>query len=161
MQPQLYTLHLDHGTLSISSRPRGGDWLRDELIGLRDAGVDVLVSALTLPEEEELDLGEERHIAEVSGLEFVRLSIPDRDVPTVLEARQTMAHLHEALQRGKHVAIHCRLGIGRSALIVASLLILDGRAPQDALEEIQAVRGVPVPDTERQRAWIQDFAQAL
>ena len=38
------------GRLSTMARPRGGDWLADEMAALRRRGVDVLVCALTDPE---------------------------------------------------------------------------------------------------------------
>lgn len=41
------------------ARPRGGDWLVDEMAGLREAGVDVLVSALCDDEYALLDLSAE------------------------------------------------------------------------------------------------------
>ena len=47
------------GRLGIASRPRGGDWLDDEVAAWREAGVDCVVSALTPAEETELALTEE------------------------------------------------------------------------------------------------------
>ena len=44
--------------VAIVARPRGGDWLRDELSALSMEGIDVLVSMLT--EEESKELGLER-----------------------------------------------------------------------------------------------------
>ena len=41
------------------TRPRGGDWLTDELRDLAVAGLDVLVSLLSAAEVAELDLGAE------------------------------------------------------------------------------------------------------
>jgi hypothetical protein len=45
--------------LAIIPRPRRGDWLPDDISLLQRAGVDVVVSALTAPEAEELGLLEE------------------------------------------------------------------------------------------------------
>ena len=44
------------GKLTRAARPRGGDWLDDEIAGGRRAGVDVLLSLLTADEEREFDL---------------------------------------------------------------------------------------------------------
>ena len=46
--------------LAIMPRPRGGDWLEDEIRSLRLEGVDVLVSLLTETEARELELDSER-----------------------------------------------------------------------------------------------------
>ncbi len=43
------------GRLAISPRPRGNDWLEDEVRGWKQAGVDVVMSLLT--EDERVDLG--------------------------------------------------------------------------------------------------------
>lgn len=47
------------GKVSIMARPRGGDWLSDEMKDLHTSGVDILVSLLTDVEMGELDLAEE------------------------------------------------------------------------------------------------------
>jgi len=48
------------GRLAISARPRGGDWLEDEVKSWRRAGLDIIVSLLTPDEEEALDLQREK-----------------------------------------------------------------------------------------------------
>jgi hypothetical protein len=47
------------GHLAISARPRGGDWLDDELSGWRKAGIEVVVSLLEPGEAASLDLAHE------------------------------------------------------------------------------------------------------
>ena len=60
MRPEIYRVGpVEHGRLAIVPRPRGGDWLADEIQALREAGVDVLVSLLTADEVAELDLARE------------------------------------------------------------------------------------------------------
>ena len=50
----LYWIDREGVRLGIMPRPRGNDWLSDDLRLLRQAGVDVIVSALTALEAEEL-----------------------------------------------------------------------------------------------------------
>jgi hypothetical protein len=64
--------------LAITPRPRGRDWLEDDIRFLQRAGVDVLVSALTPAEAEELGLLEEGHYCQSNGLEFLYFPIEDR-----------------------------------------------------------------------------------
>jgi hypothetical protein len=45
--------------LAILPRPRGYDWLSDDIAAAHRAGVDVIVSALTESESQELGLSEE------------------------------------------------------------------------------------------------------
>jgi hypothetical protein len=60
------------GKLSTMARPRGGEWLADEMASLREPGTDVLVCMLTTSELRELELTEEAAVAEAAGLRFMR-----------------------------------------------------------------------------------------
>jgi len=62
-------------------RPRGGDWLEDEIGSLRAVGVDVVVSLLEPAEIIELDLQAEMRICEMRHIEYLSFPIPDRGVP--------------------------------------------------------------------------------
>ena len=123
MHVQLYsTQELPAGQVSIMARPRGGDWLLDEIQSLREAGVDVLVSLLTPEEVRELDLGEEAEYCSLQGVIFYSLPIQDRSIPPFSDTTfNFLKQLNKHLSKGKHIALHCRQGIGRSALIAASL----------------------------------------
>src|ERR1700677_4851315 len=64
--------HRRPGKLSTMARPRGGEWLADEMASLREPGTDVLVCMLTTSELRELELTEEAAVAEAAGLRFMR-----------------------------------------------------------------------------------------
>jgi protein-tyrosine phosphatase len=154
MRPTLYTADQPGpGRLSFMAKPRGGDWLPDEMAALKATGVDVLVCALTPGELREVGLDSEPQAARQAGLSFTAIPIPDRavpDLPAVLPAlRQLAGQLHD----GAHIVTQCRFGIGRSALLAASLLILNGASPDTAWRHLQEARGVPIPDTPAQRNW--------
>jgi hypothetical protein len=70
------------GELAIIPRPRGGDWLEDEVRSLRQDGFQIVVSMLTREEAEELDLTQEDAIVRDHGLQFLNYPVPDRGVPT-------------------------------------------------------------------------------
>ena len=143
------------------ARPRGGDWLADDLAALRQAGVDTLVTLLTNAERDELELADLPISCQRSGIEWVALPIPDFDVPPLSAATAVfVAGIAERLRAGQQVVVHCRQGIGRSSLIAASALVLLGSAPAQAFAQIQAARGRPVLDTEAQRNWVERFAAA-
>ena len=57
--------------LGIMPRPRGGDWLEDEIQSLQQQKVDVLVSLLTPEEIAELYLEEEEALCHAAGLQFL------------------------------------------------------------------------------------------
>ena len=150
------------GRLAIIPRPRGGDWLEQELNSWASAGLSVIVSLLTPDEADELDITQEAELTRLRGIHFYSFPVPDRSVPASrAETLKVVKELHRHLAAGNSVGIHCRQGIGRSALLAASLLVLAGEAPDDALNRIATARGCPVPETKEQRRWVEAFASEL
>ncbi|MEK7832801.1 MAG: dual specificity protein phosphatase family protein [Acidobacteriota bacterium] len=143
------------GKLAIVPRPRGGDWLEDEVTGWRQAGLDVIVSLLEDGEAIDLGLELEGEFSRAVGLEFISFPIVDRSVPASrAEAMKLLEELNRLLAAGKSVGVHCRQGIGRSALVTTALLVLDGVSPNTAFQKIGNARGIPVPETDQQRDWV-------
>lgn len=143
------------GRLAISARPRGGDWLAEEIEDWRRAGIDTVVSLLTTEENQDLELTGEESLCHSTGMEFISFPIEDRRVPdSSLGVARLLAQLGVQLTDGKHIVIHCRQGVGRAGLIAASLLIARDVDAQHAIAVVSGARGVPVPETEEQRAWI-------
>lgn len=150
------------GRLAIAARPRGSDWLGDELRAWRKAGVNVVVSLLTPDEENDLGLADEEKLSRAEGLHFHRLPIPDRGVPSSRSELADLLHsVEDALQGGKSVTIHCRQGIGRSSLVAASLVLDAGETPDEACQKIAEIREAPVPETTEQCGWVARFAGDL
>lgn len=162
MKPELYWIpDAECGALAVMPRPRGGDWLEEELAALKREGVGVVVSLLTAAEEMVLDLSRERELCEAVSVQFRSFPIRDRDIPrSANEVRRFLQTLRSAFAEGGGIAIHCRAGIGRSAVIAACLLVDAGCAPARALERIGAARGRTVPDTDEQRAWVEAYGRS-
>lgn len=164
MAATLYWINdLPAGRLAILPRPRGGDWLDDEVRSWHAAGVDVVVSLLTRDEVHELALADEETLCGRYGIEFLSFPIPDRGTPRVRAPFETMVReLQLRLNRNLSVAIHCRAGIGRASLLAAGILVpYLGMDADAAFEQVEAARGCPVPDTAEQRAWIETFARSI
>jgi protein-tyrosine phosphatase len=149
--------------LAIVLKPRGDDWLKDDLIEIRRGGssavgVDTLVSLLEPDEAVWLGLGDERRLAEEAGMAFLSYPIRDVHVPdNVHTFRAFVAGLAERLRAGEGIGLHCRGSIGRAPTTAACTLIHLGWKAQDALDAIQAARGYPIPDTEEQLRWILNY----
>ena len=163
MQVRIYWIGgLESGQLGIMPRPRGGDWLEDEIKSLKMSGVDAVVSLLEPEEIAELDILEEKSSCEGNGISYLSFPIRDRNIPLskqdALDFTRTLANL---LQEGRSVVIHCRQGVGRSALIAACVLVLQGISTNKAFDMIENSRGCSVPDTEEQRKWVGQFAEGL
>jgi protein-tyrosine phosphatase len=149
------------GRLAIMPRPRGGDWLEDEIASWQEAGIDTVVSLLERQEIAQLGLDREAKLCGDRNIEFISFPIPDRGVPESLrDATALFGQVCARLASGKAVAVHCRAGIGRSAVVAACLLTSLGYDVSEAFSMIGASRGVPVPDTDEQRDWVISFQNA-
>lgn len=148
------------GRIAVMPRPRGGDWLEDEVRAWRDAGVDVVVSLLEPEEVKALDLVSEQSLARANRIEFVSFPIADRGIPKVRETvSELVTKLAASLRAGKNVAVHCRQGIGRAALIAAAVLLRLGVDVEAAIDRVGTARGLSVPETPEQRQWLLEYAR--
>lgn len=139
----------------MASRPRGGDWIEDEIEAWQQAGLDVVVSLLEEQEAAQFELGHEGDVAKSKGVRFISFPIPDRGVPTsTREAHSLFSTVAATLEEGKNVAVHCRQGIGRSGLIATGVLLTSGMGVDKALEVVSAARGESIPETPTQLQWI-------
>jgi protein-tyrosine phosphatase len=156
---QIYWVEASVGRLAVLARPRGGDGLPHEVGAWKDQGLHFVVSLLTDEEERDLGLGSERSCVEAVGMAFISYPIDDGGTPaSTHEARDLIDRLVGFLRAGLAVGIHCRAGIGRSPMMVAAVLTTAGVSLRSALRDLCHARGVPVPETEEQLAWLQEFA---
>ena len=160
MRPDLYRIDGPwRGRLAIVSRPRGDEWLRDEIEGWVSAEIDVVVSLLTGDEISDLGLKDEAKIARELGIEFISYPIPDYNVPVSSTTFRSLVHeLSDLLSSGKSIAIHCRQSVGRSSLLAACLLSRFDVSVDEAFRQIRGARGISVPDTIEQRQWVTSFS---
>ena len=150
------------GRLAIAPRPRGGEWLQDEVESWRLNRVDVVLSLLTPGEITEFTLEEERELCRKNEIQFLSFPVSDRDVPSSGEAFSGLVtNLAEGLAEGKTVAVHCRQGIGRAGLVAIGLLTLSGVDLPSAIQRVSAARGCAVPETPEQLQWITEFAKTV
>lgn len=159
MFTKVYWLHTyEKGNrLGIMARPRGNEWLEQEIKQFKISGVDAIVSLLEKEEVYELGLKEEGQCCIHHELDFIHYPIKDRSVPTsVADTNRVVLSIHNALIQGKDVVIHCRMGIGRSSIIAGAVLLKTGRKASDILKHISQVRGLAVPDTEEQATWLKN-----
>jgi len=150
------------GKLALSARPRGGEWLEDEITAWRRAGVDTVFSLLTEEEETDLDIAGEASQANAHGMGFLSFPILDRQVPdSETGLAKALETLDSELTSGRNVVLHCRQGIGRTGLVASCLLLTKGLDPETAVQRLSATRGIPMPETPEQRLWVDHFASVL
>ena len=150
------------GKLALAARPRGGEWIEDELTSWRQSGVNTVFSLLTSEEERDLDIANEAAQARKHGMTFLSYPIPDRQVPdSESNLAKALEKLEGELASGKNVVLHCRQGIGRAGLVAACLLLTKGLDPETAVKRLSAARGMSIPETPEQRQWIDHYAESF
>jgi len=155
MLPTIYKVtEIESGILFVMAKPVSGEWIDDEFSGLKRLGIDKVVSLLEKFEEFEVGLESEEELCLKHGMEFSSFPIPDRGLPNTKLADQFVNDLLTDIRAGKHIAIHCRAGIGRTGIIAGGVLVKSGITAKEALSLISSARGVQVPDTEEQEAWL-------
>jgi protein-tyrosine phosphatase len=150
------------GRLAVMPRPRGGDWLEDEIRSWREAGVDAVLSLLTPDEVAEFGLSNEADLCVANAIQFDSYPIADRSVPSSRAGfARLIARVVEQLGQSKSVAVHCRQGIGRAPLVAIGSLISSGIDAESAIQRVSSARGSAVPETPEQRRWIVDIAKTM
>lgn len=144
--------------LGMMARPRGYDWLEDDIKKLLFHDVDTVVSLLESSEISELGLYQESQHCQKQGIHFINYPIQDRGLPQSPSTfNRLIKRLNEKLIDGKKVVIHCRMGIGRTSMVCAALLIENGIDPKNVFTLLSETRTLQVPDTEAQTQWVYDF----
>jgi hypothetical protein len=83
MKPDLFWLPGPwRARLAIAPRPRGGDWLQDEVRAWRKAGLGAVVSLLESDEAAQLDLAHEGSAVECAGSVSCRSRFPTAEFQT-------------------------------------------------------------------------------
>ena len=114
-----------------------------------------------------LSLVESAEFARLGVLDFAQamartplvwLHIPITDMgtpgPSALAAWQQQAPtLNAALARGDRVLVHCAAGLGRTGMVVAKLLALQGLSADEAIAQVRSARPGTI-ETEAQAQWV-------
>ena len=148
--------------MAILARPQGDAGLEGDILGWREAGIDVVVSMLTEADNIYLGLSEEAKLCRSNGLQFVSFPIEDFGVPASTEvALQLVKQLNDLLGRGKNIGFHCHGCIGRAPLIASCVLMFSGKSAEQAFELVSVARGYPIPEGRAQAEWGKNFAREL
>lgn len=147
------------GRLATAPRPRGGDWLPDEIDGWRAGGADRVISLLEPEEVECYGLQREGDCCRANGIQFTHFPIEDVGVPEFAAAAELIDAVTAEVRGGRSVVFHCRAGIGRSSTMAAAALTCFGIGADEAFARISEARGLQVPDTDEQIDWVRRFSE--
>lgn len=143
----------DVGRIAVMPRPMPGQFSE-----LKAAGVDVVVSLLQRDEAQRLGLGRQVQLCEASGMKFLHLPVIDHSIPDAVKPVEVMSKtIRQHLGEAKGVAVHCYAGLGRSPLLIASVLIDSGYSAIEACDLISAARGMTVPEMNEQFRWLNAY----
>lgn len=158
--PKLFWIEEPFGRrLAVSQRPLGFEELEHDVAQWRASGLDVVVSMMEPEEAEELGLAQQGRVCHAHGIELINCPVPDHGVPEDAGAvLRCVDRVLRHLADGKRVAAHCYAGIGRSPLLVASVLVRHGLDAETAWERLAVARRIPLPDTDAQWQWVADLA---
>ena len=157
MASKIYWLHqFENGArIGIAARPRGGEWLKDEILYLHKNKVNVLFSLLEHNEIYELELELEEQECTLQNMKYINFPIADREVPEKnLKTDNFIDSLVNEINNGLSIIIHCRMGIGRSSIIAAAVLLKFNFDAKNIFKIISNARGLNVPDTDEQIQWV-------
>jgi len=147
--------------LGIMARPRGNDWLEDEIIKLKHLDVNCVISLLEQSEIYELEIEKEELYCKNNQITFINYPIKDRGLPEKKSFINLIKTISEKLKLGEKIVVHCRMGIGRASMVSAGALIMNGIDPNIVFELLTKKRTLNVPDTHTQKEWILNIKNEL
>lgn len=147
------------GELVLTPCPPAGAALARSMRELCERGVSAVLSLLPDDEAKALGVADEPEVAARFGLVFFSFPIDDRSVPsTPSTIVPLLEQLLDRLRNGENIAVHCRAGIGRTGLVACCVLVWTGCSPVEARDIAANARGLPVPETAEQCAFIEAVA---
>ncbi len=122
----------------------------DELVHLRDIGINGILSLSTrIPEGLPME-----------GIRHLHLPVLDLTAPTLAQLQTGVEFIHETIEDGGAVAVHCTAGLGRTGTFVSAYLVYSGMPPAEAIHEVRSCRPGSVETMQQEQA-IVEFARGL
>ena len=158
MTSQIEVFRIDsigRGCLAIMAHPASAGNAAAAIAEIAALNFHQVVSLLEPVEADALGLAREAELVAAQSMNYVSFAIPDMGQPACSEDfAQLGQRLFSEIEAGTNTLIHCRGGIGRSGLLAAAVLLIGGRSIQAAVAQVSRIRGVPVPETPQQTAWL-------
>jgi atypical dual specificity phosphatase len=118
--------------------------LEDDLTWLRQQGIGAVLTLTELPlKQAVLD----RH-----GLEALHLPVPDLTAPFPEQFDRALAFIDRQRMMGRAVAVHCLVGQGRTATVLAAYLMRSGASAESAIAELRNLCPGAIGSPEQERA---------
>lgn len=118
--------------------------LAADLEWLREQGIGAVLSLTETPLPEEALA---RH-----DLAVIHIPVDDMTAPAPEQFEEALTFIDNQRLLGKGVAVHCKMGQGRTATILAAYLIRAGATSTDAIKELRALCPGAISAEEQERA---------
>jgi atypical dual specificity phosphatase len=102
-----------------------------DLMWLRNQEIGAVLSLTETPLTQEVVA---RH-----GLESLHIPVPDLTAPRPLQFQYALNFIDWQRAMGRAVAVHCLMGQGRTATVLAAYLIRSGMEPHTAIAQLRAI----------------------
>lgn len=137
-------------------------WQRDLMADLdrlhQEYAVDVLVSLIEAPELTHLKIPNLFTEVQKRGMRSLWFPIPDFGIPASITATQTLVEqILTLVDQEQTVVVHCKAGLGRSGLVIASCLTTLGYSAEEAFLIVRKARPGSV-ETREQEDFVAQFA---
>lgn len=83
-----------------------------------------------------LDDHENQELYKKTEMDFLWLPVKGGSAPTKEQAQAAVQFVDKLNSQGRVIAVHCNNGRKRNGALLASLLVLKGESPQEALDKI-------------------------
>ena len=117
--------------------------LGDALTELRQWGATAIITLMTTAEMEDCQVASLGTEVEKHGLLWFHLPVDDEHGPDAKFQdlwKEAAPKVHQLLDEGHSIAIHCKGGSGRTGLIAAQIMLEQGMGLQETLDLIKAQR---------------------
>jgi len=133
--------------------------LDSDLQVIVDCGAKAIISLIEDHEFIELDVTELPIKTMKAGIEWHHLPIKDSSIPTEIFEKKWSSSgnkMHDILNAGENIVVHCKGGLGRTGLVAARLLIELGETAENSINKVRSTRSGAI-ETVEQFKYVREF----
>lgn len=144
----------------LPGRKDRGRNLKDDILQIKKAGFDVVVSLLANDEYRSYGVPDLLDQYSSNGLNVLSLNIIDQGVPSNDDMNELINEIHSLVNNNKKILIHCVGGLGRTGVVAACYLIkYDSYSTIKAIEHVRQVRSKRAIESKLQEEFVKNFIQ--
>ncbi len=137
---------VDKPLLAAMARPQE----LDEFVWLREQGIQLLIALSESPPR--------RDFVNEAGLLILHVPVEDMHPPSDKQIDLCMSAIQKAHSQEMAVGVHCTAGLGRTGVILACYLIVQGMSAKNAIARVRRLRPGSI-ETDEQAEAVANFAR--